>query len=61
LPFAFLDERPPPVPYVEPRHPPNVLVAGAVYLLAALVRTCAFNAAVFATVAALVLLVNLAA
>jgi hypothetical protein len=46
----------PAAPYVPPR--PNVAVAAAAYLAAAILRTCAFNALVFVGVAAVVLLVN---
>ena len=63
-PFAFLD-RPLDAPfhpewhYREPR--PGLAVAAAAYAAGAILRTLAFNLVVFAAVALVVLVVNLAA
>jgi hypothetical protein len=58
-PFAFLDL--PPFPIDEPpTAAPSVRVSAVLaYLVVAIVRTCAFDAVVFASVAACVLLANL--
>ncbi len=58
-PFEFLRLRDVPVAVARPE--PQRLAAALAYLLVAIVRTCAFNACVFVSVALVVLLLNLVA
>ncbi|HET7647371.1 MAG TPA: hypothetical protein VFK17_02310 [Gaiellaceae bacterium] len=71
-PYEFLELRDPPPDqewlYVEPLiayratpRQPNLAVAAGAYLAAAVLRTLAFNLAVFACIALVVLIVNLTA
>jgi hypothetical protein len=58
-PYAFLELRPCPIDEPSPAAPAFRMSAALAYLLLAIVRTCAFDAVVFASVVACVLLANL--
>ncbi len=58
-PFAFLELQPLPIDAPSTAAPSVRVSAVLTYLLVAIVRTCAFDAVVFASVAACVLFANL--